>query len=225
MSSSDAPVVTLDGPAGAGKGAVGQRLALALGWHFLDSGALYRACAYAVESERIDAEKVAVRLREIQFDSIPDLELGDARVILDNEDITSKVRTSAYGELASKLAANPKVREGLLRVQHRMRRTPGLIADGRDMGTVVFPDATVKVYLSADLEIRAKRKYEQLKQMDNCVKLSSLYTQLNNRDHRDSTRTHAPLAVPAGAFTLDTSHMSLEQVVDSIENLVRARVS
>ena len=216
------PVVTLDGPAGSGKGAVGQRLALEMGWHFLDSGALYRACAYILKRERLDSSQAVARLRRIAFLSVPDVASGDSRVLIDSEDVTSKVRTSACGELASKLAAKPHIRDCLLDVQQRMRRMPGLVADGRDMGTVVFPDAAVKIYLTADLRIRAKRKHEQLKQMGNYVKLSNLYNEMKERDYRDSTRAHAPLAKPAGAVTLDTSHMTLEQVLGTIVMSVRA---
>ena len=215
-------MVTLDGPAGSGKGAVGQRLALELGWHFLDSGALYRACAFILSQDHVDSSQAVVRLRDIAFSSVPDLVAGDARVLLDSEDITSKVRTSACGELASKLASKPHVRECLLDVQRRMRRAPGLVADGRDMGTVVFPDATVKIYLTADLRIRAKRKHEQLKQMGNYVKLSNLYKEMKERDYRDSTRTHAPLVKPAGAVSIDTSYMTLEQVLGTIVKSVQA---
>ncbi len=220
-----APVVTLDGPAGSGKGAVGQRLAIALGWHFLDSGALYRACAYVIKQDQVDPNVAVKRLCASAFATMPDLDSGDSRVLLDGVDITSEVRTSSYGESASKLAAKQELRTGLLEIQRNMRRLPGLIADGRDMGTMVFPDAVMKVYLSADLQVRAQRKHEQLKQMGNYVKLEGLYQEMKNRDSRDSTREHAPLSVPAGAFTLDTTHMTLEQVVRTIANRVSSALA
>ena len=214
--------MTLDGPAGSGKGAAGQRLALALEWHFLDSGALYRACAFMLGRDRISQTEAAERLRDMRFETLPDIDSGDARVLLDRVDISSGIRTSAVGESASRLAADPVVRNCLLDVQRGMCRAPGLIADGRDMGTVVFPQADFKFYLTADLEVRAKRKHKQLKQMGNCVKLSTLYNKMEIRDRRDSTRLHAPLSIPAGATKFDTSNLTLNQVTDLLVKSVRS---
>lgn len=210
------PVVTIDGPAGSGKGATGQRLALGLGWHFLDSGALYRTCAYVLERDGIAEDDAPEHLSTIDFRCVPK-DGGDvASVFLDGEDVGAEIRTMECGRLASKLATRPEIRAALLKVQHALLRPPGLVADGRDMGTVVFPQAIVKIYLTADAKIRARRKYQQLKLAGNCVKLDSLYREILDRDFRDSTRLHAPLVVPDGAFELDTSALSLDEVTEAL---------
>ncbi len=217
-------VATLDGPAGSGKGAVGQRLARNLNWHFLDSGALYRACAYLVDTNKIELSCFADQLQKFKISTVLVDGGSDTRVLLNGEDITAKVRTAECGTLASKLAAKLQVRKALLKMQRRLRQPPGLVADGRDMGTVVFPDATAKIYLTADAEIRAKRKYKQLKLAGNYVKLECLYKELIDRDRRDSTRVHAPLAVSPDAFLLDTTNIALEQVVSQVTAFVQSKL-
>jgi cytidylate kinase len=209
------PVVAIDGPSGAGKGTVSQAVAQRLGWHYLDSGAIYRVLALAAEDAGVDLADedglcaLAAKL-EVSFEPVP----GDvARVLVDGRDVSDRVRTEASGNRASQLAVLPRVRSALLDLQRRLRRPPGLVADGRDMGTVVFPDAGLKVFLTASPEIRAERRYKQLKEKGLNVNLPRLILEIRERDTRDAQRKASPLKPAEDARQLDTSSMSIDEVV------------
>ncbi len=218
MNSSLSPVLAVDGPSGSGKGAVAQRVAAELGWYFLDSGALYRALGLAAQRHGIamtDAPTLA-RLAadlDIRFEARP----GEAgRVLLGDEDVGELIRGEDCGRWASQVGALPAVREALLHKQHSLRRAPGLVADGRDMGTTVFPDAVLKVFLTASPEVRAERRYKQLKEKGLDVNLSQLLGEIRERDARDAERVASPLKPASGAFILDTSAMTIAEVVQQI---------
>jgi cytidylate kinase len=212
------PVIAIDGPSGSGKGTVAQILAQRLGWHYLDSGAIYRVLALAAGQAGVDLADapalvgLADRLA-VTFEPVP----GDvARVYLGDRDVSAAVRTEECGAAASRLAALGEVRAALLGLQHRQRRAPGLVADGRDMGTVVFPDARAKIFLTASPEIRAQRRYNQLKQKGLDVNLPRLIQEIRARDQRDAERTAAPMRAAADAYLLDSSALTIEQVVAQI---------
>lgn len=212
------PVITIDGASGTGKGTVSQLLAANLGWNFLDSGALYRVLALAAQkhSVALDNEKALEVLGEyldVQFIASPD---KSPKIILESEDITNTIRTEEVGNMASIVAALPAVRASLLSRQRAFREAPGLVTDGRDMGTVVFPDAEHKFFLTASPEIRAERRYKQLKQQGLDVNLGSLLEELRQRDKRDSERAIAPLKPAEDAIIIDTDHLSVQQVVEKI---------
>lgn len=212
-------IVTIDGPAGSGKGTIGQQLARRLGWRFLDSGALYRACAHLTVMNSLDLDEpksIVAQLASFEFASLPAGPNEEAVVLLNGEDISAAIRTAKCGELASKLAVSPEVRKALLVIQRAYYRPPGLIADGRDMGSIVFPHALLKVFLTASLEVRAKRKFKQLKEKEISLKYDKIYTEIENRDLRDSTRSHAPLTTPEGALVVDTSNLGVEQVMQVV---------
>ena len=207
------PVVTIDGPSGSGKGTVASLLAQRLGWHFLDSGALYRILGLlaerggiAVDQPRALAE-LARRMR-VEFE-------GD-RVRVDGEDVSTAIRTEQAAGAASRVAAVPEVREALRDWQRDCARPPGLVADGRDMGTVVFPDAGLKIFLTASAEERARRRHNQLKEKGLDVSLPSLVAEIRERDQRDWTRAVAPLRPPEGALEVDTTTLSIEDVLDRV---------
>ncbi|ACY85011.1 (d)CMP kinase [Edwardsiella piscicida] len=208
------PVITVDGPSGAGKGTLCKALAQALGWHLLDSGAIYRVLALAAlhHQVNIDSEEALVPLAahlDVRFDAAE----GDLRVILEGEDVSTAIRTETVGNTASRAAAFPRVREALLRRQRAFREAPGLIADGRDMGTVVFPDAPVKIFLDASAQERARRRMLQLQEKGFDVNFESLLAEIKERDFRDRNRAVAPLVPAAGALLLDSTTLSIEQVI------------
>jgi CMP/dCMP kinase len=212
------PVVTIDGPSGTGKGTVADRVARCLGWHCLDSGALYRVLGLAAKRQGLDlAEPGGLA----QLASVMKLDFRDNRVLLDGEDVSDAIRTETAGDAASRVAAHGSVREQLLAWQRAAAKPPGLVADGRDMGTVVFPDAPVKIFLTASAAERAQRRYKQLKQKGLDVSLPQLVTEISERDERDSNRSVAPLKAPLGALMVDTTSMSIEQVVDRVLEAVR----
>ncbi len=212
------PVVTIDGPSGTGKGTIAELVAQRLGWCCLDSGALYRVLGLAAQRRGLDlnAEDDLARLA-----SKLNVEFRENRVLLDAEDVSDAIRTETAGDAASRVAAHGSVREKLLAWQREAARPPGLIADGRDMGTVVFPDAPLKIFLTASAEERAQRRYKQLKQKGLDVSLSQLVTEIRERDERDSNRSVAPLKAPDGALLVDTTSMSIEEVLDRVLEAIR----
>jgi len=211
-----APVITIDGPTASGKGTIALRVARALGWHALDSGALYRLTALAVLREGGDGadEAQAARLArhlDVRFE-------GEA-ILMDGEDVGGLIRQEEVGNLASRVAAWPAVREALLARQRDFCREPGLVADGRDMGTVVFPDAPLKIFLDADVEVRARRRHKQLKDKGFSANLDDLLQDLRARDARDRGRAHAPLVAAADAVTVDSSRQGIDDVVRQVLDL------
>jgi cytidylate kinase len=217
--SNEVPVIAIDGPSGVGKGTVSLRIAQQLGWHTLDSGALYRVLALAAEAYSISLQdevalaKLAIHL-EVAFKAIPTLDT--LQVFLAAQEVSARLRTETCGAMASQLAVLPTVRQSLLERQRAFRQLPGLIAEGRDMGTIVFNDATLKIFLTASPEERARRRYKQLKEKGIDAKLDSLITEIAERDNRDMTRTLAPLQVAVDAQIIDTTYLSIEQVVTCI---------
>lgn len=212
------PVITVDGPGGVGKGTVSRILARRLGWHLLDSGALYRLVGLAALGREIalDDERRLAELA-LHLDAKFSGNGGDpAVVMLDGADVTDAIRTELAGSAASRVAALPAVRQALLDRQRQFRHPPGLVADGRDMGTVVFPEASLKVFLQASREERASRRYKQLKEKGISVSLNALLKEIEERDARDSGRQVAPMRPAEGAVIIDTTHMGIEEVVDSI---------
>jgi len=222
MDSTDIPVITIDGPGGSGKGTVSMRLAEELGWHILDSGALYRIVAVAALNHDVAADNER-QLAELA--SNLDVEFsfhGDTmRVQLEGIDITNRLRLEEVGTLASRVAALPAVRAALVERQRDFRLPPGLVADGRDMGTVIFPDAKLKIFLTASVEARAVRRYKQLKEKGESVNLSRLFRDIEKRDERDSTRSIAPLKPAIDAHLVDSTDLSVDQVVEVIHNLLK----
>ena len=215
-----APVITIDGPTASGKGTIAQRVAQALGWHVLDSGALYRLTALSVLHEGGDGsdEAQAARLArhlDVRFEA-------DA-VFMGSEDVGHQIRQEAVGNLASRVAAWPSVREALLARQRDFQQWPGLVADGRDMGTVVFPAAPLKIFLDAGVEVRAQRRHKQLKEKGFSANLDDLLQDLRMRDERDRGRAHAPLVAAADAVTVDSTHQGIDDVVQQVLDLWSAR--
>ena len=208
------PVIAIDGPSGSGKGTVARRVAEALGWHLLDSGALYRLTALAAsrsakgKASEGELAQLAAGL-DVRFGTDA---AGHEQVWLEGEEVTAAVRSEECGRLASQAAALPRVRQALLGLQRGFRRAPGLVADGRDMGTVVFPDAALKVFLTASAEERARRRYKQLKDKGIDVSLPALSQHIEARDKRDSERTVAPLCAAEDARLLDSSNLTIEEV-------------
>jgi cytidylate kinase len=213
------PVITIDGPSGSGKGTIAQRLAKKLGWHFLDSGGLYRAVGWAVLHEGIDPNDHAALEKLIKHINIH-MEIADigdeARIICNNHDVTSEIRSETCGQMASITSAIPFVRAALLDRQRDMRVMPGLVTDGRDMGTVVFPDANLKFYFLASVEERARRRYKQLKQKGKDVTLRDIQMELHTRDERDANRAIAPLTPAADVIMVDTTALDIEGVLQAV---------
>ncbi len=220
---SHVPVLTLDGPSGVGKGTVCLLVAKKLGWHILDSGSLYRLLALTVgdEADLDDASQLADLARDMQIEYVSS---GDGLgVYLKGENVSEAIRTEATGVLASKVAAIPEVRQALLNKQKAFAKAPGLVADGRDMGTTVFPEAELKIFLTASAEERAKRRYKQLKDKGIDANLSQLTVELLERDERDSTRSASPLLAADDAIVIDTSDLSIDQVCAQVMQLVEQR--
>jgi cytidylate kinase len=215
------PVLTIDGPSGAGKGTVSRAVAKVLGWHYLDSGSIYRSLAIAVLQAGKQLDDVAAicaiaNAMQLEFECAESL-----IVRLDGEDISPKLATETTGNAASIIAAYPEVRQVLLKKQMDFQQLPGLVADGRDMGSVVFPEAAFKVYLTASSEERANRRYKQLIEKGIDANLIQITREIEERDLRDSQRATAPLTVPADALYLDSSNLSIQEVIETVKNLVR----
>lgn len=208
-----APVITVDGPSGSGKGTLCALLARQLGWNLLDSGALYRLLAFAAGNHGIDlTNEEALK----QLAAHLDVQFIDKRIILEGEEVTEAIRNEQVGAGASMVASLPAVREALLQRQRAFREMPGLVADGRDMGTVVFTDAPLKIFLTASAQERARRRYLQLKAKGDDVNLASLLDEIRARDERDTQRAVAPLKPAADAILLDSTELSIEQVLERI---------
>jgi cytidylate kinase len=216
------PVITLDGPSGTGKGTLCHLLAKHLGWHVLDSGSIYRVLAYATRLKHIDfndREKITALAYQLdlKFESDSDL---NTLVMLDNKNVTDQIRREECGQDASKIAAIPEIREALLARQRAFAKPPGLVTDGRDMGTVVFPDAIIKIYLYASPEERAKRRYFQLKEKGIDVSLAQVVDELAQRDARDTARLHAPLKPAENAVFIDTTGLTIVQAFNNVLKLI-----
>lgn len=210
---SQVPVITIDGPSGSGKGTVTALVAAHFGWQVLDSGAIYRVLALAAEQSGIaPTNEAALRTMALQLQ----VQFVDGKTLLNGADISRAIRNETVGAYASQIAALPGVREGLLQRQRDFRLAPGLVADGRDMGTVVFADAPLKVFLTASAEERARRRYLQLKDAGHSVSLPDLVEEIRARDERDTGREVAPLKPADDAVVLDSTTLTIEQVVERI---------
>ncbi|CAM0124650.1 MULTISPECIES: (d)CMP kinase [Stenotrophomonas] len=216
-----APVLTIDGPSGAGKGTISRIIARRMGWHYLDSGALYRAVGVAASWADIDTSDASALVR-CTFDThVQFVEQGDAmRVMVNGTDATDELRLETTGALASAIAAIPEVRAALKERQRAFRELPGLVADGRDMGTVIFPDAPHKVFLTASAEERAERRHKQLKDKGVSVNFDDLLREIMARDARDAQRTVAPLKPADDAVLIDTTGIGIDDVVARVMDLL-----
>ena len=212
------PVIAIDGPSGVGKGTIGQLLAESLGWRYLDSGAMYRIAALAALRAGLDFSDEAAlgalcRRLDVRFEPMP----GKApKVLLDGRDVSADIRTEKVGNAASKVAALMAVRAALLDRQRGFRTPPGLVADGRDMGTTVFPDARLKIFLTASSEERARRRYKQLKEKGIATSIARLAQEIAERDERDASRSTSPLKPATDARILDTGGLSVEAVLEQV---------
>ncbi|NJA06370.1 (d)CMP kinase [Methylococcaceae bacterium WWC4] len=215
-----APVLTIDGPSGAGKGTVSRAVAKLLGWNYLDSGSIYRSLAVAVLNAGLNSDDVPA-ICEVAQAMLLEFDCGDALIVkLNGVDITARLATETTGNTASIIAAYPDVRAVLLQKQKDFQQLPGLVADGRDMGSVVFSDARYKVYLTASAEERALRRYKQLIEKGIDANLPQITREIEERDRRDSQRASAPLTVPEGALYIDSSNLTIQEVIDQVVNLV-----
>lgn len=220
-SMSDIPVLTIDGPSGSGKGTLAQQMAQRLGWHYLDSGAIYRVLAQAALKHQIDlTDETALASIAGQLDVQFVLKDEQLQVVLEGEDVSLLIRSEQAGNAASKVAAFPAVRAALLQRQRDFRQPPGLVTDGRDMGTVVFPDAAFKVFLTASAEVRAERRYKQLKEKGIDSNLSDLVAEISERDERDMQREVAPLRPADDAVILDSTQLGIEAVLEKVSALI-----
>lgn len=217
MKTNQAPVITIDGPSGSGKGTIAKKIAHRLGWHYLDSGALYRVLGFAVLQNNVDPDdheqlkdllaKLKIRI-EIHGD--------DCNIYIGNTEISGKIRSEEVGHISSKISALPFVREALLEKQREFRQEPGLVTDGRDMGTVIFKDAELKIFMVADPKERAQRRYSELKNQGNDVSLPEIEQQLASRDQRDQQRAIAPTKPAQDAVIIDTTGKTIVEVQDEV---------
>jgi cytidylate kinase len=220
------PVIAIDGPSGSGKGTVSRLLAQRRGWHFLDSGALYRLVALAGIARGLEPhdENGHARLAGALDARFEVDDEGAERVLLDDRDVTLELRKESTGNAASRVAAMPAVRAALIGRQRGYAEPPGLVADGRDMGTVVFPAAPLKIFLTASAEQRARRRHKQLKEKGLTASIADLSREIRERDQRDAERSVAPLRPAADAVVIDSTEMSVEEVLAAIEDLARQRL-
>ena len=225
MTSKDTPVITIDGPSGAGKGTIAQNVATALGFHILDSGSLYRLTALASQDDDISLTDEA-KIAELALNLPVEFKTGESglKIILRNEDVSESIRKEEIGMRASKVAALPKVRDALLERQRSFSEMPGLVADGRDMGTTVFPDAPLKIFMTASAEERAERRFKQLKAKGIDANIAALVKDLTLRDEQDANRAVSPLKPAEDAVLLDTTEMSIEEATQRVLDLVKQRL-
>ena len=219
------PVIAIDGPSGSGKGTIARRVAQRLGWHLLDSGALYRLVALAgqqagLQPDDVEGHAAAAARLDVRFGMDP---TGDEEVLLKGQPVTRQLRAEATGEAASRVAAWQPVRSALLGRQRAFARSPGLVADGRDMGSIVFRDAGLKIFLTASAEERARRRYKQLKEQGLSGSLAALSAEIAERDRRDTTRAVAPLVAVPEAIVVDSTALTIEEVVGRVIELARER--
>ena len=219
------PVITIDGPSGTGKGTIAHMLARDLGWHLLDSGALYRVVAIGSEEPGIAADDAAGLCRFARGMELDFSTLFPGSIVLGGREISAQVRLEASGAKASRVAVIPELRQALLQRQHHFRQAPGLVADGRDMGTVVFPDAILKIFLTASADVRAERRYKQLINKGVDVNLRALLLDIRARDERDSSRAVAPLVPAADAVVVDTDALTAEQVYALVKQEALSRLA
>jgi cytidylate kinase len=225
MSAPNVPIITIDGPSSSGKGTVSRRVADQLGWHLLDSGALYRLVAYAGQQKGLDPGDEAgfaavARDLDVQFGADSE---GNEQIWLNGKEVSREIRTERAGEGASRVAAMPAVRTALVDRQHAFARPPGLVADGRDMGTVIFPSAGLKIFLTASAEERARRRYKQLKDKGLSANLAALSQEIAERDRRDANRPIAPLKPADDAIIVDSTSMTIDAVVARVLELAAAK--
>ncbi len=221
----DIPVLAVDGPSGVGKGTVARIVASKMGWNLLDSGAIYRGLSLAAGSRKInlDDEKSLVSLADnlnLRFESVEGQEL--LNVYVDDLEVSKELRTEKTAELASQLAVIAPLRAALLKKQQQFERAPGLVADGRDMGTVVFPNATYKIYLTASAEERAQRRLKQLQNSANAGNISQILAEVKKRDERDASRKHSPLKPAEDALIIDTTYLKIDEVIARVMALIEA---
>ncbi|MEE9446959.1 MAG: (d)CMP kinase [Arenicellales bacterium] len=216
-----APVITIDGPSGVGKGTVSAYLAKALGWHYLDSGALYRILGYAADQGKIDFEDESALLDIIEQ---ADIRFSEG-AHLNGSNVEGFIRNETAGDHASRVAKHPKVRHAMLGLQHDFQQAPGLVADGRDMGTTIFPESAYKFYLIADAEERAKRRCKQLKEKGLDGNIGALFRDIQQRDERDMNRSDSPLCPAKDAIIIDTSLLSIDEVLEEVMKHLPYKVS
>ncbi|HEX4857152.1 MAG TPA: (d)CMP kinase [Limnobacter sp.] len=221
---SSIPVIAIDGPTASGKGTVAALVADKLGYHYLDSGAIYRVLGVAAQQQGLNPDQVAHLEKIIPLAASLPVQFQGDRVFLDGIDVSQAIRTEQAGVMASRLAVVPEIRAGLLQRQRDFRQSPGLVADGRDMGSVVFPDAALKVFLTASAQVRAERRVKQIEGRGLKADFNSIFTDLMERDRRDTERPVAPLKPCADALVLDCSSMPIEQVVATILNWSGERI-